>query len=906
MIVVLAAPGAVTSGVRDVVRDWAALGLVRSVLWVEEAAVDPALALGSVVATLISPVEARRVRLQDELANMQDLKMVRLVSLGVQGRNPSFVSSKVATHMVNGLAQGVTFGFSAIQLILTRHGGRWLPGFEQEGWRTLVVAPEDAFAPNRPATETLDIADDTEAIAHSASALAAISGMWVGMDEGPLDEEPLGAAEPRVVRTFLRRLDAGLVASDVRRTLYDVSSGLPRPRSSQGSSSYFQNPATAVDRMAGEILAKHEHLFGFREQHLEGARAEAKSWWRAILDFLRFLKLVILSAPRDLIEGVVNRGAGAVSRRVQNALYGGEDSRYEVVTRGINARGMPFGADEIALTARKVAQRCAEAVNSDEQSLPDLSSFWRDVIAGGLTLADAGTTRLPNIDPQLVQGLPGVVHETFWVAPAPKDAFALKGTALAQSQLKEVSPYDLQIHEAADQVLAKVASEEPGAGHVKEQFDEWRQRVTITYTGRIAQRLSTELIALQQRLAELMDIISRTDVPEVDEALSEEQRKMKRSFWRWLLGFFAIAAVAVVVGSFGLIGVLLLVVLSLLVEIGWTARSVLRALKHQQRIFAVLNSRKAATDAIDHASMNVALVASALYRVATLYSQFLAWAPILGQFLHEPFGPTPPNGSPARLKGLLPRSVGFGVALPDETVVANTAAELSQQVFEAGWLSELWRTMIGQAPDQLGPRAVEIRSDPNSLLADPADDETSLLRQWSALISENGVPRGVGDEMWRRSRDVLMRRGLRDVSGDLFNVVEVQAQERHGITAPVGGDTFFAPLIDSLHDIDKQVFLTALFEAQAQVNGLHRVAVTIAIAPLEVSSLAQAGSSVRWITPQSGGRTDLDQFLVVVQLTSPVSSAHLTIHTGESGPGSTHPAEEGSAPTLAMPIVDLN
>lgn len=904
VVVVLAARGAVTSGVRDVVRDWAALGLISPFLWVEEAAVDPGRPLGSVVATRISAVEARRVRLQDELANTQNLRMVRLVSLGVQGSKPSLVSPRVATHMVNGLSQGGVFRFSPLQLILTRHGGNWVPDFEQEGWRTLVVAPEDAFSPTRPATEILDEGDDTEAIAHSASALVTVGGMWSGMEEGPFDAEAVGVAEPRVVRTFLRRLDASPVANDIRAVLTDVTGGLPKPHSTQGSSSYFQNPAAAVERMASTVLGMHQDLFTFHEQEPEGDRIEQKSWWRAIVDFLIFLKQAVLSAPRELIDNALNRSAAAVSRRVQSAVYGGTDSRYEVVTRGINARGLPFGSDEVAATARKVAQRSAEAVNSTEQSLRDLSAFWRDVIAAGLTLADAGVTRLPGVEPQLVDGLPGVVPETLWVAPAPGDAFVLTGTAVARTQLVAISPYDAQTHQAANEVLTQVAREEMGAGRAKEQFDQWCRRMETTYTGRIGQRLSAELTTRQERLAELMEAVSHTEVPEVDGALAEEHQKLKRTFRRWLLGFIGIAVVAVLIGVLGIIGIVLLTVLSFAAALGWGTRGVVKILGHQQKMFAELNARKAASDAINYAAANLALAASALYRVATLYSQYLAWAPILGRFLREPFGPPPPRPTPARLKGLLPRSVGFGVAVSDPTVVANIAAELSRQVFEPGWLSDLWTAMVRQAPDQLGPQAVDIRSNPQALLTDAAGDASSLLRKWSALIAESGIPAGVGDEMWRRSRDALVHRGLRDLSASLFKTVEVQAQESHGITAPLGGDSFFTVLTDSLADPSEQAFLTALFQAQAQAQGLHRVASTVAVGPEEVESLAESRSSVRWIRSNPSSQSGLDQFLVVLQLTPPISSAALTIHRGEMNAVQT--SAEVGAPEPSVTIVDVN
>jgi hypothetical protein len=651
--------------------------------------------------------------------------------------------------------------------------------------------------------------------------------------------------------------------------------------------------------MADAVLAKHAQLFELREREPDRAKVERKNWWDAIREFLSFLKTALLGAPRALLDSVASRSAQRVSSLIQNALYGGTDSRYEIVTRGINARGLPAGADEIALKASEVAQRTSQALNTSEQSLPDLSVFWRDVIAGALTLADAGTSRLPDVPPLIVEGLPGVVPETLWVAPAPQDAFELTGTARTRLPESSVTPYDAHLHDIVAQVLRQVAVEEAGTAAAKDRFDKWCQRVRANYTGRIARRLSDELVARQQRLAELLEILQQAQAPVDDTELAEEQSQLRHVRKRYLLGVVAIIVLSVALGIFGVIGVTILAILSAVAFLGWSTHGAIRLVDHQRKIFAIVNARQEVSDQMDYAAFNVQIVAAKLHLLATLYQQYLAWAPVLGRFLREPFGPQPPAPVPVKLAGLLPRSVGFGVALSDEDLVANAVAELSREVFETGWLSELWAAMVADAPRQLGPQAVDLRSNAQALLSDTVRDESSLLRQWSAIISKQGVPAGSGDTMWRRARSALLARGVHGLAQSLFRSVEVQAQEDHGIRAPQGADIFFTELTDSLGKLSDQAFLASLFEPTAQAAGLHRVATTVAIAPPGIAALVGADQPVRWISPVQPDDATLDQFIVVLQMTAPLPSSELRLDGGSICP------DNGESSASRAPFINL-
>ena len=225
-----------------------------------------------------------------------------------------------------------------------------------------------------------------------------------------------------------------------------------------------------------------------------------------------------------------------------------------------------------------------------------------------------------------------------------------------------------------------------------------------------------------------------------DTELAEEQSQLRHVRKRYLLGVVAIIVLSVALGIFGVIGVTILAILSAVAFLGWSTHGEIRLVDHQRKI-AIVNARQEVSDQMDYAAFNVQIVAAKLHLLATLYQQYLAWAPVLGRFLREPFGPQPPAPVPVKLAGLLPRSVGFGVALSDEDLVADAVAELSREVFETGWLSELWAAMVADAPRQLGPQAVDLRSNAQALLSDTVETSRACYDSGRQSSPSRACPR---------------------------------------------------------------------------------------------------------------------------------------------------------------------
>ena len=645
------------------------------------------------------------------------------------------------------------------------------------------------------------------------------------------------------------------------------------PQSSSGRVEPLQDPQQGAATVHAELVGRHQGLFEVRWVPAEQVRAEAISAWKAIEIFFNFLLGSLRAAPGAALERLKGRGATMVSARVQAALFGSGDSRYEVVTRGVNAAGLPPGTRELQGAADVVRDRLAGVVPA-EGTTPDLGSFWSDAVAGALSLADAGDHG-SQVGPVLVGGTPRVVRESSSIAPAPADAYRVSPAVAAKLGATTVTPYDSRLQQQAGDVMAQLAT--PGEP-VLDSFARWRQRSAASYTGLLGVRLAAEVEQRAGALARLLGQLRADRGQGESEDVGPGLRRVRTLVLRYLLVLLAIVVAAVVVARLGLLSTPALVALLIVLVVGWTVSQVLALVSQQRRVFAILNAQRRAEEELELASRNVPVAAAALHLSTTMYEQYLAWAPVLGRFLREPFGPLAPPAEPARLRGLLPRAVGFGIAETDDDRLGAVAHDLGGVVYDRGWLQPLWEAFLADAPRQLGPAGLSLREDPRQLLADPAAADDSLLRRWSAAVAAQGVPSGAGDALWERARAALVARGADALSGQLLTSVQVQAQEQHGISGLLTGREFFTVVTDALQDVAGHYFSPQLFTDVASAQDRHRVTSTVALGRREVASLGSSTSAaVTWIEPADSSVTSLDQFLVVLQATSPVPGDQLTL-----------------------------
>ena len=892
--ILLALPGTVTSSVHDVLRDWVALGLLQPFLWVHADDVDAGTAMADVVATHVLGSRAPRVKLQDFLADQRSIESLRLVLVNAVGPELSLVSRASSRALEEPLRSLLPGRVIALQCVLPLHGaGGWEPDLAIPGWQTAVLAPDDAWSPNptQPSSEFSTTSDKAEYTAHAAAGLAAVAALWTGISTGPFDEDAQGS-EPFAVRAYLRRLDSSQVTSSLRIALMDVSRGLPRPDTSQGRCEHLSDSVAAGAQVVAEVRARHHDLFDLELVSPAAVTRHKLDAWAAIKMFFVFLAGVLRRAPGNLVERVASGSAQAISRRTQNALFGA-DSSYEVVTRGINAAGLPAGARDYEDVAAQVRTRMT-AVVPTELATPDVSDLWNSVVNGGLTLADGGE-RTVGIGPVLIGGGAGVVRDPHHVAPSPDTLFSFPSPVAQRVGTTSVSPFDLLAQDAVDRAMSDAPANDPEVVRTGEQWATWRRHVAASYTGQLGRQLTDDVT---QRAAMLKDLLhtlqSRTQ--EVDAgAVAAEQEKARSLVLRYLLGLLAIVVITTLLARYDLLGRFDLVsdrrlpLFAVVLLVAWTWVHVLAVVRAQRRVFSLLHANRRLEDELDLAARNVTVVANGLSLATTLYQQYLQWAPVLGRFLQQPFGPEQADPPPARLVGLLPRAVGFGVVRPDQERIDAVAHELGTTIFERGWLSPLWQALVDDAPRRLGPSGLSLRDAPLALFADNARREDSLLRRWSALVALHGVERGAGDALWARARSALLAGGTEQLVGSLLTTVDVQAQEAHGIHEPISGREFFTALTSSLSDLDRHYFSPALFTDGAVAQDVHKVARTMVIGDPDVAAFGSSSATqgISWSPPHDPTALGLDQFLVVVQAGHVAPAASFRLR-GESAAAETY------------------
>lgn len=873
-VVFLAAPGPVTHSVKDVLRDWVVLGLVQPFLWIDAAEVRGGSALSEVVATDVRGALAPRVRLQDYLADQQDIPNLRLVCVGAVGDRTSLVDEAVARTVLTPLQ--AILPVVAMQCLLTVQGaGGWDDSVAMPGWQTLVIAPEDRWNPNprQPPTEFVAGGDPSERTAHGAATLAAVSGLWTGIDAGPFDTST--NHDLVAVRSYLRKLDASLVTAAVRESLMDVSDGLPRPATGTGRAEVVTDPANTSRSMLEDLTLRFPRLFALDLNQVPPKSTIKIGAWESILLFLKFLGDVIRSAPAAFVNRVVARGAAAVARVVQQTVFGNE-SEYEVLVLGVNAKGMPAGTEELGRMSDELARSLHRQTGGAEPALPDVSQFWNAVVGLSMTLADGGE-RISGLGPARVGLNPGVIADPRMIAPPPSAAVALPSSVSNRVGTDSVSPYDVRQQEAIARTMAAAAVDDVEATRAGERFAQMRAWTASTFTGQLGARISADIDRRHADLAALIQQLRSADTGADD--VADPMRKTRSILLRLLLGILVIIGVVWVLKHYKVVGGLVLVAISAALLLAWIGSQLMAAFRHYSRVHALLRQRSAAQSALEVAASNVPKLAEGLTVSTALYGQYLLWAPILGRFLSEPFGPPVSTPEPVRLQGSLPRSVGFGFVRPVRAQVDDVAHQIGSQVFQPGWLTPLWESLLADAPRRIGPAAVTLRGAAQTLYGESARTRGTLLSQWSAILAAEGIEAETGLPLWERARDLLYSRGTAELMQSLMTEVEVQAQER--IKGTLSGAEFFTALTDSLDDVGRHAFSTELFTQGAQMQDLHVVARTVAIGRPDVGSLGAATSTaVTWLPPTTQDR-GLDQFLVVVQATNPAPASSFTLR-GES------------------------
>lgn len=862
-LVVLAAPaGGPLAGIREALQDWSAVGLIGEYLWLEADAGPTARGL------LVSAGDVTPITVEDVLATrrLDRIRLCMLVPVVDDARAHAPATIPVDPEAEDRLAERIALArgpatVSRLRCVVSRQDATaGSAAVAREGWHNVVISPEDAAGPGL-GHRMLPATDDAIEIGPPAAAvLAGLTGLWSGVPQAPLDDQPiLPGNTVRVARGYYRRLDATTVQQSVRNGVFTVQSGLPRPRTGTGQAATVEDTPAATTAMAQQLWTKHQSVLRGPRVEPPPSTATKVGPLHAVRMLFGFIWATVRNAPMNWYRTMLNTVASKTASAVQSGVFGKAPSSYEVVVRGVRRDGRPADWRELAAASGQLEDALVEAGQLSQPARADLGGLWQDYVGAALTLADAGDRGTQaGLSPITVGTDLGVIRRSADIAPGPdtrldldapeisgEEAAAhapveesgtrakgpepvegavpahLNGPSTSSGPLPGLHPADvLGVYTVEQQMTG---ARDLGGDRTLSRLQQWKNRWQHSFATRVGARLGKAVLDTQAEVRSLVQALSEAaDLSEIEEDTRRRQRKLAKLMRIFLIVFVALEVILFVLRWVDLIDWSVVAFAGVGVLIAWLIGSFIVFVRNQQALFSELNRRREIGSQAEANRQNLAYATRDLRRLTEAYDQFLAWSRVLGVLLAEPFGHHADAGDDAATQtDGLPLSVRIGDAEEQPAVVAEAVERARRQLFSTGWLTSgpqaPWPRVLADAPGRLGPRAMDLRDDPQRMFAEGSDPE-SLLLAWADELERAGIGATGGDRYWSRIADGL---NASELSRQLVAQVRVAgvAQDWDDFAANTDAAT-----VDRLRNTSEQTVNPELFGAEARVAGRHRIA----------------------------------------------------------------------------------
>lgn len=749
----LLAPEGPLAGIRDVLVDWSAAGLLDDVHWVEPSMLEG----GADAALLVHQGELRGMSLQ-ALAGRERVDGIRLCVLvpALAGVDPASRADEQA--IIDVLERSfASVPVTRVRAIVTRaEADARVPGLVVAGWHNVVLSPEDSIGPGMGRTR-LDEATDTADLGRFAAAsIAGLLALWTGVERSPLDGERLiDGQRARLSRSYFRRIATDEVTHRLREGVLSMSDGLPLPSQFGVQTVYVDDDALASENMSQRLWTKHASVLrGARETHAPAAAAPIGAG-ESLKLFFSFLWAAIKNAPRAWLNGLAHEVNAASAGAVQGLVYGRDPSAYTVFVRGVTANGMPASWIDYRNAASSLDRVLEEATGQREHApYADLGGLWQDYAASALTLADAGD-RVPGLTPTMLGGQPGVIRSVERIVPSSDRSFSgLKPNVAASLGARTVEPYDvLGTHDLEQRI--RVVAEQPAtsleASAAHDHLQQWRARFGSAYASRVGTRIAEAMVSVQREIRGLFEQIRQAaDGSDLLAGLQEKQRQLATIMQVLAIMSLVGIAVSIVLGIIELLDWWVALLLVLGIAVVWFVSALIVFVQGQRDLFALINRRREMMSADELARRNLRHALRDARRLGEAYGQFLGWSRVIGAVLQNPFGERPGDVefADAGLRGM-PLAARVGTVVVDDEHVGMTIMRLRRDLYSTGWLGESWDAALKGAGDRIGPRGVELEGQPQLIFRERGDGEQSLLNLWGRSLEQHGMDPAIGDRKWR-------------------------------------------------------------------------------------------------------------------------------------------------------------
>lgn len=819
-LTVFLAPSRVADGVKDVLKDLSAVGLLRTFLWVEGSILDN------------TPIPATRVELgreydttvQHVLASAR-IDVVRLcVFVPLSGLDPALHVDR--ERSLADLLTSTSGGARVVRLrlLLGRSGSTPPPGsvIALDGWHNVLIAPEDARGPGMG---HVALGDDgpVELGRHTAPVVAAIAGLWSEVDHTPFDDKPILPGNlVCLTRSFYRRLDTTSVENSLRRQIFEQDGRLPLPRENGAPVTYIDDVPLATQSMADDLWTKYSSVLRGERVPYSQETAQTIGFWGALKMFFSFLGAALRNAPAAwyarLVQGVSTTVAGAV----HEAVFGRNPSAYEVVVNGRTSQGRIAGWSQIGSAVHQLRGALDDDIDRRHVARSDLTDLWQDYSRAAMTLADGGA-RSAELAPVQIGASRGILRKASEVVPGPSQRFdGVPGVIAATVGVSEVDATDvIGIRELQNSLtdLHQDASLGLDARRTSSALDSWRTGSRNSFGVQVGTTLARHY---DDRYREVRELLGR--VRARSEASAPPESRGHTRLARWVQVTSVLLVLIVAASVLGVTQTWFQWWVGTLIAVGsvvlWTVILAFVFMRGQRDLFLDLHKRKteAADSAADEANLRTAL--RDLDRLTDAYAQFVSWSRALGAFLAEPLGPSSfETADEHRISWGLPRNVAVGYAAPQSEEVGSTAEYLRQDLFGFGWLTPPWEKALLNAGDSLGSDGRDIGSDPDVLWRSPGSGSDSVLDRWSCSFFSGSVRSSGAEIMWEKARHNLMGPKSELISS-LVGRVEVPVDETTQIDSLVD---FMAGVGDDSTTDRRDHFDRAMLTDLATTQGLSEV-----------------------------------------------------------------------------------
>jgi len=862
---IVVAPGsAVGRAVYQQIREWSAAGLVGSLLWVVAHDVHPGSPLSRLPANLVVRGAVKRSTVQELLSDgSHPFDRICLAALSEVSRGEPATDVVALSALRDVLSAPPTPSrVSALHCIAARHGqGGWDPADVWQGWQNLLISPEDAWAPDAVPDLLGAGTEQAHFVAHTASALAVLAGIWTGMPGPPLDAEPVPAgASVRLARSFVRRVDARDVSAALQSRLMDFSRGLPHPQRHGRAIEYVDQPVNAVRQMATTVITRHASLMVQEQEPVPPAEPATVTAAQALQLFPSFLGASLRNEPLGWLDTLRSGAPDSAAEQMQRDVYEQHQADFDVVvrgvgTRGVDARGVPVDLEQLSAAVLRLDAALSQGTPAPQEALPDTGELWKDVARGAMTLADAGSHG-PGIQPLMGAEHPRIVRDPNIICPAATAPFEVPEDLVADIGTRRIDPHDIWGFKRA--ILRAQQLARPGTGaatsasRAREQMIAVADPLRESYAGNVGERIGSSVERTCKELAALLSQLSATTrLPDPPPELTAATQKLSRTLRMYTLLWASASVIIALLAWSDLVPLQIPVGMLLALLLCWVLASGNAFYRFTQAELARRMPRAPADEQLDVLRRNIVRATRAVHVSATLYREYLAWAPVLGSFVTAPFGTPGPAQLSAREVGRLPRSVGLAVAAPNPDDLHKVSDRLAGLMFPIGWMGAVWEDVVQDVP----------------------------LHLLSERVRSAGIGNGAAGASWASLRARLDAETEQLVHGVLLSTVRVDVPGRQGSSATLPSEEFLKGLVVPAA-AGRPSFRADVLTKDARLAGWGAVKSSVLIAQEHLVGMQDgAHGMLRLVEPDSDADT-LDKVVVLLQMSGPLRPDQIALVAG--------------------------